>query len=87
MKAGESDNREYRSLSDREFSVFGMLGRGLSTRQIATELFLSQKTVEKHRENIKGKLGITNTPKLICEAVRWVCVTDGTMGRRSGSET
>lgn len=84
MKASDADKRESRSLSDREFSIFGMLGRGLSTRQIATELFLSQKTVEKHRENIKGKLGITNTPKLICEAARWVCVTDGTMVRKSG---
>jgi DNA-binding CsgD family transcriptional regulator len=64
-------------LTDREFAIFEMLGRGLSTRQIASNLFLSPKTVEKHRENIKNKLGIANTPKLIAAAARWVCRDHG----------
>ncbi len=65
-------DRGPRQLTDREFAIFEMLGRGLSSREIAANLFLSPKTVEKHRENIKGKLGIANTPKLIAEAARWV---------------
>lgn len=64
-------------LSDRELSIFGMLGHGMSTRQIAVELHLSMKTVEKHRENIKAKLHILNMPKLVCEATRWVCAIEG----------
>lgn len=64
-------------LSDREISIFGMLGRGMSTRAIAEELHLSIKTVEKHRENIKCKLRITNMPKLVCEATKWVCAIEG----------
>lgn len=60
------------ALSDRELSIFSMLGRGLTTREIAAGLNLSIKTVEKHRENIKLKLGITNTTRLVSEAARWV---------------
>ncbi len=60
-----------RRLSDREFSVFTMIGRGLSTREIAAALHVSHKTVEKHRENIRSKLGIPSTPRLISEAARW----------------
>jgi DNA-binding CsgD family transcriptional regulator len=45
-----------------------MLGSGLSSRQIAGELFLSIKTVETHRENIKLKLGVSNSAALIHEA-------------------
>ncbi len=59
-------------LTDREFSIFNLLGRGLSTREIAESLNISRKTVEKHRENIKEKLGIRNAAKLLSEAGRWV---------------
>lgn len=40
-------------LSDRELHVLRIIGRGLSNRQIAEELFVSVKTVEAHREHIK----------------------------------
>jgi DNA-binding NarL/FixJ family response regulator len=56
------------SLTDREFQVFQKLGAGLSSRQIATELFLSIKTVEAHRENIKVKIGASDSAALIHEA-------------------
>ena len=42
-RAGEST---LVALTDREFEVFCLLGKGLSTRQIAQQLHLSQKTVE-----------------------------------------
>jgi DNA-binding NarL/FixJ family response regulator len=60
------------SLSDRELQVFEMIGRGLSTKRIAACLSLSIKTVESHRENIKGKLRLANGSELTREAVRWV---------------
>src|SRR4029077_5835569 len=44
-------------LSDREFEVFQLIGRGKGTRDIADQLRLSVKTVEVHRANIKKKLG------------------------------
>ena len=56
------------ALSDRELQVFRMIGRGLSTRQIAGQLHLSVKTIESHREHIKAKLGLENSTELVQQA-------------------
>jgi DNA-binding NarL/FixJ family response regulator len=52
-------------LSDRELNVLQLLGVGMSTREIATDLSLSVKTVETYRENLKNKLGLKDSPELI----------------------
>jgi DNA-binding NarL/FixJ family response regulator len=70
--AGDADSSPTDSLSDREIEIFGMIGRGRTTREIAGELHLSVKTVETHRENIKAKLGIKNSAELGRQAVQWV---------------
>lgn len=59
-------------LSDRELHVFQRLGAGAGTRQIATELKRSVKTIETHRENIKHKLGLANGTQLVQCATDWV---------------
>jgi len=59
-------------LTDRELQVFQMLGAGMGTADIATELRVSFKTIESHRENIKHKLGLRNAVDLLCHAVQWV---------------
>jgi len=59
------------ALSDRELEVFGLLGKAVTTRQIAKQLNLSVKTIETHRENIKTKLGLKNNNELIRRAVEW----------------
>ena len=51
-------------LSDRELNVLQFLGVGMSTREIAAELNLSVKTVETYRENLKSKLGISDSAEL-----------------------
>ncbi len=58
-------------LTDRELHVLQLLGAGLSTREIATEVHLSFKTVETHRENIKRKLGLNSAAELVHYATRW----------------
>jgi DNA-binding NarL/FixJ family response regulator len=58
-------------LTDRELHVLQLLGTGLSTRQIATELNLSFKTIETHRENIKRKLGLRGAAALIHYATQY----------------
>lgn len=60
------------TLSNRELEIFKMIGKGMTTRQIAGDLHLSVKTVETHRENIKGKLNLPNSAELSREAVHWV---------------
>jgi len=59
------------ALTDRELEVFQLVGQGLSTRQIAEQLFLSVKTVETHLEHIKTKLGLESGRELVRQAVRW----------------
>jgi DNA-binding NarL/FixJ family response regulator len=59
------------SLSARELQVFKMIGRGLTTHQIAAELQVSSKTVETHRTRIKQKLVIENGAQLNYRATYW----------------
>lgn len=59
-------------LTDRELQVFHFAGRGLSTRAIAEKLGVSVKTIEAHRENIKGKLGCDSHTALVARAAQWV---------------
>jgi DNA-binding NarL/FixJ family response regulator len=59
-------------LSDRELEVFQKLGNGIGTRQIATDLSVSIKTVEVYCARIKEKLNLTSATSLLREAVRWV---------------
>ncbi len=63
-------------LTDREFEVFQLIGRGRGTREIAGELHISPKTVEVHRGNIKAKLGLGNATTLVRHAVRWMETQD-----------
>lgn len=60
------------NLSDRELEVFEMLGRGLSTGEVAAALSISPKTVESHRGRIKRKLAITSTTELVRQSERWM---------------
>jgi DNA-binding NarL/FixJ family response regulator len=72
--SGRSSGNEgspVRQLTDREFEVFELIGRGLGTGQIAGELHLSAKTVEVHRAHIKEKLQIRSGTELIAYAARW----------------
>ena len=48
------------ALTDREREVLGLLARGLSNREIGTELFITPKTASVHVSNILGKLGATS---------------------------
>ena len=63
-------------LSDREWEVFQLIGRGRSTVQIAEELHLSPKTVEAHRAHVKEKLDLRTMTELVSFASRWVETQD-----------
>jgi len=53
-----------RALSDREMSVFRLIGQGLKKGGIARELNLSPHTVESYRTNIKQKLSVASGSEL-----------------------
>jgi len=59
-------------LSDREFEIFELLGRGQDSHQIAKQLYLSSKTVDAHRGNMKKKFCLETSGELFRYAVRWV---------------
>jgi DNA-binding NarL/FixJ family response regulator len=60
------------TLTDRELQVFRLVGRARSTRAIAEQLGVSVKTIEAHRENIKGKLAVDSHTALVARAAQWL---------------
>ncbi|MCF7958023.1 MAG: response regulator transcription factor [Phycisphaerae bacterium] len=59
------------SLTDRELEVLKLLGKGLTTKQVASGLHLSIKTVETYCARIKEKMGLLNFNQLILFASNW----------------
>jgi DNA-binding NarL/FixJ family response regulator len=69
-RSGRSSGEPYESLTDREQQVFHLLVEGYSANRIADMLFLSPKTVEKHRANTMRKLNCPDFLSLVKYAVR-----------------
>jgi len=57
-------------LTAREREVLAGLGRGLSNRQLAAELFVSEKTVKTHVSSVLAKLRLTDRTQAALFAVR-----------------
>ncbi len=57
-------------LSEREREILVAVCRGLSNQEIADELFISKRTVDKHRANILEKTGCKNTASLVVYAIK-----------------
>jgi DNA-binding NarL/FixJ family response regulator len=57
------------SLSSREMEVFQLIAEGAANKQIASELSIGIKTVEKHREHLMQKLDIHDTAGLTRHAI------------------
>ncbi len=55
----------YSTLTQREKEILQLLTSGKSVKQLAEELFVSVNTIKTHKKNIKSKLGITTSEKLI----------------------
>lgn len=57
-------------LTSREIDVLKLLIKGLSSKEIANQLFLSAKTVEFHRSNLLMKFDVKNVAELIAESIK-----------------
>lgn len=55
----------------REREILDLIGKGLTTKEIATELFISDKTVETHRSNLLAKFEVKNVAGLIKLAIEY----------------
>ncbi len=57
-------------LSEREEEVLYLICKGLSNKEIADRLFISKRTVDKHRENLLLKTNSKNTAHLVMYAIK-----------------
>ncbi len=64
-RAASSTDGPGEQLTPRELQVLGLIARGYTNVQIADTLMLSVRTVESHRANIMGKLGLHNRAELV----------------------
>lgn len=62
--------RGYDLLTEREQQVFRMIVEGRTTKDIAEILYISSKTIEKHRTSITGKLGVHGRLELLKYAIK-----------------
>jgi len=60
FRATASANGTMSVLSARELEVLGLVGEGKTNRQIAEELYLSVRTVDRHPSRIFDKLGVSS---------------------------
>ena len=57
-------------ISEREKEILVAICRGVSNQEIADELYISKRTVDKHRANILEKTGCKNTAALVIYAIK-----------------
>ncbi|GAB7126518.1 response regulator [Amantichitinum ursilacus] len=65
-----SDKRMHETLSEREFQVFYKLASGKSPTEIASELFLSVKTVSTYRARVLEKMNLRTNADLTYYAIK-----------------
>ena len=65
-----NDTSPFAKLSRREHEVALLLLEGKRNRQISESLFISEKTVSTHRQNVLQKVGVNNTVELAGLAIR-----------------
>jgi DNA-binding NarL/FixJ family response regulator len=64
-------------LTDRELEVLSLLVSGLHNKEVATRLFISPRTVERHCNNLYAKLGVGSRSEAIVRALTLKLVTVG----------
>jgi FixJ family two-component response regulator len=69
---------ELKALSDREFEVFELIGRGKTAKEIAHMLGISSKTVDVHRVQHPPEAATFRPIRIsFAHAVRWVQANEG----------
>lgn len=59
-------------LTDREFEIFELIGKGKDVHEVGDHLGISPRTVDAHRTHIREKLDLANSQELLLYAVRWI---------------
>ena len=70
LKTAPRNEDSAESLSEREREILLLICKGLSNQEIADTLFISKRTVDKHRANILAKTNCRNTANLVVYAIK-----------------
>lgn len=62
--------KDLHDLSEREMEIITLVCKGFSNTEIGEKLFVSKRTVEKHRANIMAKTNSKNTASLVVFAIK-----------------
>jgi len=62
-------------LSEREAEVLRLVALGMSNKEVAEELFLSQRTVKAHLTSVFNKLNVASRSEAIVKGLQWGLVT------------
>ncbi|MGH2972009.1 MAG: response regulator, partial [Gaiellaceae bacterium] len=70
VERGGRGEEEFDVLTPRELEVLKLIAEAQTSKQISEALFISVKTVERHRQNILDKLGMRDRVELTRYAIR-----------------
>jgi len=70
LKYSAKSNEFHTELSEREMEILILICQGMSNQEIADKLFISKRTVDKHRANILEKSESKNTAQLVVYAIK-----------------
>lgn len=57
-------------LTPQEIVIIGYVSEGLTNKQIAQKMFLSDNTIKRHLQDIMNKLGVSNRAELVSKAMK-----------------
>jgi len=75
LERGRADRGQFDVLTPRELQVLKLIAEAYTSKEIAAELVISVKTVERHRQNILDKLGMSDRVELTRYAIRRGLIT------------
>jgi DNA-binding NarL/FixJ family response regulator len=70
IRTGPPVNKELQALTEQEQRILELIGRGLTNRQIAQELYLAEKTVKNYVSSMLAKLGLVSRTQAAIFAVK-----------------
>ncbi|HLR23093.1 MAG TPA: LuxR C-terminal-related transcriptional regulator [Pseudogracilibacillus sp.] len=66
----EEENESKKILTKREKEIFDILVQDQTTKEIAAQLYISEKTVRNHISNVIQKLGVKGRAQAVIELLR-----------------
>lgn len=75
MVAPTEEHKTSDLLSERESEILKLVALGMSNKEIADKLFLSERTIKGHLTNIFNKLNVASRSEAIVKGLQWGLVT------------